>query len=308
MCGTCGCGQPDDHVTYKKPSDENNPEHTHNIEHEHDHEHDDENHIHHHHHQINHSHKHDNIHHEHDHFHEHEHEKHNHEHEEHNHDNNTHSHSHEIIIEQNIMLKNDKLAERNRGYFEAKNIFTLNLVSSPGSGKTSLLERTINEIKKENNFFVIEGDQQTMNDANRINATGAPVIQINTGNGCHLDADMINKAVKKLDVAENSILIIENVGNLVCPSLFDLGESKRVVIISVTEGDDKPIKYPNMFMSSQLCIINKMDLLPYVDFNVEKAKEYASRINHHLEFIEVSVKTGVGMDKWYEWLKTNSKK
>jgi hydrogenase nickel incorporation protein HypB len=204
------------------------------------------------------------------------------------------------------MQKNDKLAERNRGYFEAKNIFTLNLVSSPGSGKTSLLERTINDLKKDIKFFVIEGDQQTMNDANRINATGAPVVQINTGNGCHLDADMINKAVKKLDVAEKSVLIIENVGNLVCPSLFDLGEAKRVVIISVTEGEDKPIKYPNMFMTSDLCIINKTDLLPYVDFNVEKAKEYALRVNHHLEFIELSVKTGEGMPQWYEWLKTNS--
>jgi hydrogenase nickel incorporation protein HypB len=153
---------------------------------------------------------------------------------------------------------------------------------------------------------VIEGDQQTMNDAKRINATGAPVIQINTGNGCHLDADMISKAVKKLDVAEKSILIIENVGNLVCPSMFDLGESKRVVVISVTEGDDKPIKYPNMFMTSNLCIINKTDLLPYVDFNVEKAKEYAGRVNHHLEFIELSVKTGEGMDKWYEWLRKSN--
>ncbi len=129
--------------------------------------------------------------------------------------------------------------------------------------------------------------------------------QINTGSGCHLDADMISKAVKKLEVKDHSVLVIENVGNLVCPSLFDLGESKRVVIISVTEGDDKPIKYPNMFMTSDLCIINKTDLLPYVDFDVKKAKDYALRVNHHLEFVELSVKTGEGMDKWYEWLKTN---
>ncbi|MFH1003995.1 MAG: hydrogenase nickel incorporation protein HypB [Bacteroidota bacterium] len=214
-----------------------------------------------------------------------------------------HEHKHEILIEQDIMQKNNLLAERNRGYFEAKNIFTLNLVSSPGSGKTSLLERTISELKKEINFFVIEGDQQTMNDANRINATGVPVIQINTGNGCHLDADMINKAVKKLEVTENSLLVIENVGNLVCPSLFDLGENKRIVIISVTEGEDKPIKYPNMFMTSHLCIINKLDLLPYVDFSIEKAKEYALRVNHHLEFIELSVKTGERMEMWYKWIK-----
>jgi len=296
MCGTCGCGQPDDHVTIRKPGEEHHHEHTHEFEHDHDHEHDDEKHTHSHNHKFKHSHSHEDY----DHSHEFEHEHH-----EHDHDH-EHSHSHEIKIEQDIMHKNDKLAERNRGYFEAKNIFTLNLVSSPGSGKTSLLERTINELKKEIKFSVIEGDQQTMNDADRINATGAPVVQINTGNGCHLDADMINKAVKKLDVQEKSVLIIENVGNLVCPSLFDLGESKRVVIISVTEGEDKPIKYPNMFMTSNLCIINKTDLLPYVDFNVEKAKEYALRVNHHLEFIELSVKSGEGMSKWYEWLKCNS--
>ena len=295
MCGTCGCGQPDDHVTIRKPGDENHHEHNHEFKHKHNHEHDDGIHKHSHHHKFKHSHSHDDQ--EYSHEFEHEHIEHEHDHE--------HSHSHEIKIEQDIMHKNDMLAERNRGYFEAKNIFTLNLVSSPGSGKTSLLERTINELKREMKFYVIEGDQQTMNDANRINATGAPVIQINTGNGCHLDAEMINKAVKKLDVAEKSVLIIENVGNLVCPSLFDLGESKRVVVISVTEGEDKPIKYPNMFMTSNLCIINKTDLLPYVDFNVEKAKEYALRVNHHLEFIELSVKSGEGMSKWYEWLKKN---
>jgi len=298
MCGTCGCGQSDDHVTIRKHGEEHDHEHTHEFEHDHDHQHDDKKHAHSHDHKLKHSHSHD------DHEHSHEFE---HEHDEHDHDH-SHSHSHEIKIEQDIMHKNDKLAERNRGYFEAKNIFTLNLVSSPGSGKTSLLERTINELKKEINFSVIEGDQQTMNDADRINATGAPVVQINTGNGCHLDADMINKAVKKLDVQEKSILVIENVGNLVCPSLFDLGEAKRVVIISVTEGEDKPIKYPNMFMTSNLCIINKIDLLPYVDFNVEKAKEYALRVNHHLEFIELSVKSGEGMNKWYEWLKANKAK
>lgn len=301
MCGTCGCGQPDDHVTIRKPGEEHHHEHTHEYNHEHDHEHDGDKHTHHHHHDYKHDHDHS------DHEHKHEHEKehdHNHDHS-HTHDDG-HTHSHEVLIEQDIMQKNDKLAERNRGHFEAKDIFTLNLVSSPGSGKTSLLERTINDLKKEIKFFVIEGDQQTMNDANRINATGAPVVQINTGNGCHLDADMINKAVKKLDVADKSVLIIENVGNLVCPSLFDLGEAKRVVIISVTEGEDKPLKYPNMFMTSDLCIINKTDLLPYVDFNVEKAKEYALRVNHHLEFIELSVKTGKGMNNWYKWLKSKT--
>ncbi|MCK5838451.1 MAG: hydrogenase nickel incorporation protein HypB, partial [Bacteroidales bacterium] len=186
----------------------------------------------------------------------------------HHHEGATHDHSHgkELQVEIDILQKNNLLAERNRGFFEAKNIFTLNLVSSPGSGKTSLLEKTIHELGKELSFFIIEGDQQTMNDANRIQKAGAPVVQINTGNGCHLDAEMINNAMKKLDVTDRAVLFIENVGNLVCPAMFDLGESTRIVIISVTEGDDKPIKYPTMFQSSDICIINKTDLLPYVDF------------------------------------------
>jgi hydrogenase nickel incorporation protein HypB len=222
------------------------------------------------------------------------------EHFDHNHD---HSHSKVIQIEQDVLNINNLLARRNRGYFEAKKIITLNMVSSPGSGKTTLLEKTIEDLKKELNLFVIEGDQQTMNDANRIDATGTPVIQINTGNGCHLDADMINKAVKKLEVKDNSILVIENVGNLVCPSLFDLGETYRIVIISVTEGDDKPIKYPNIFHTSDICIINKIDLLPYVDFNIDKAKEYALQVNHQIQFFELSAKSGEGMNKWYDWLR-----
>jgi hydrogenase nickel incorporation protein HypB len=200
------------------------------------------------------------------------------------------------------MHKNDLLAERNRGYFEAKKIFAINMVSSPGSGKTSVLERTIRESANQTGIYIIEGDQQTMLDAERIKKAGAPVVQVNTGNGCHLDAEMINQAVKKLEVPDGSILMIENVGNLVCPALFDLGESKRVVIISVTEGEDKPLKYPNMFQSAQLCLINKSDLLPYVDFDLEKLKEYALRVNHHLEFITVSAKTGEGFEEWMEWL------
>ena len=219
----------------------------------------------------------------------------------------THNHDHkvskEIQLEIDVLAKNNLKAEHNRGYFEALNILALNLVSSPGSGKTSLLEKTIKEINKELNFYIIEGDQQTSNDADRIHEAGAPVIQVNTGNGCHLDAEMVNIATKQLKPAANSVLFIENVGNLVCPSMFDLGESIRVVIISTTEGDDKPIKYPTMFQTAQLCIINKTDLLPYVDFDVDKAKEYALRVNHNLEFITVSVKTGEGMDRWYKWLK-----
>jgi hydrogenase nickel incorporation protein HypB len=194
------------------------------------------------------------------------------------------------------------MAQRNRGYFEGKGLLVLNLVSSPGSGKTSLLEKTIARLKGKTNIYVIEGDQQTLNDANRIKQAGAPVVQINTGNGCHLDADMVNKAVKRLDIKTDGILMIENVGNLVCPALFDLGEAQRVVVISVTEGDDKPLKYPTMFETSDVCVINKTDLLPYVDFDVKKTREYALRVNPQLKFFELSVKTEQGMDAWMEWL------
>lgn len=208
----------------------------------------------------------------------------------------------EINLEQDILLKNNLRAERNRGYFLAKNIVALNLVSSPGSGKTSLLERTLQDLKSEGNFYVIEGDQQTSNDADRIAATQVPVVQINTGKGCHLDSDMVWNAIQQLNPSNNSILFIENIGNLVCPAMFDLGEQKRVVIISTTEGEDKPLKYPDMFATSQLCIINKIDLLPYVKFNVEKAKQYARQINPQIEFIQISCTTGEGLEQWYEWL------
>jgi len=218
----------------------------------------------------------------------------------HNHD---HGHGREISLELDIMHKNDLLAERNRGYFEAKKIFAVNMVSSPGSGKTAILERTIKESADLAGMYIIEGDQQTMLDAERIRNAGAPVVQVNTGSGCHLDAEMINQAVKKLGVPDSSILMIENVGNLVCPALFDLGESKRVVIISVTEGEDKPLKYPNMFQTSHLCLINKSDLLPYVDFDPEKCREYALRVNPQLEFITVSARTGEGFSDWLQWLK-----
>ncbi len=231
----------------------------------------------------------------------------NHHHSHHHNHNLEHHHGKTIQIETDILAKNNLLAERNRGFFEAKNIFTLNLVSSPGSGKTSLLEKTLAKLKNDISFYVIEGDQQTMNDADRINKIGVPVVQVNTGRGCHLDSEMINNAVKKLQPQENSVLIIENVGNLVCPSLFDLGESARVVIISVTEGEDKPLKYPDMFASSDICIINKIDLLPYVDFNIEKVKEYALRVNHHLKFIELSVRSGDGIEEWFDWIKENLK-
>ncbi len=229
----------------------------------------------------------------HEHHHVHEHEP-NHEHH--------HQESRLIEVEEDILSKNNRMAERNRGWFEAKKLLAFNLMSSPGSGKTSLLERTIKEKGKAIPFFVIEGDQQTLHDAERIDHAGAPAIQINTGNGCHLDAAMIRSALDQFTLKEQAILMIENVGNLVCPSLFDLGESKRIVIISTTEGDDKPAKYPTMFQSADLCIINKIDLLPYVDFDMEKAKEYAKRLQPDIEFLELSVRTGEGIDKWYDWL------
>lgn len=308
MCNTCGCGSHGDQVKFTIPG--NKHAHKHGSDHDHKHGSDDLNSHKDHDHMHGHTHKHV---HSHPHDHEHEHvENHEHEHE-HTHKH-SHTHDHEnknsrlIELELDVMRQNNLLAERNKGYFEGRNIFVINMVSSPGSGKTSLLENTINRLKDEIRFSVIEGDQQSMNDANRISATGAPVIQINTGNGCHLDAEMINKAVKQLNVVEDTCLVIENVGNLVCPALFNLGEAVRVVVISVTEGEDKPLKYPGMFYSSDICIINKTDLLPYVDFNVEKAREYALQINHHLKFFEVSAKTGEGMDSWYDWLRANAMK
>jgi len=225
---------------------------------------------------------------------------------EHHHHDQSRSHSQNktmIAVEKDVLHENNLLAQRNRGYFDAKNILALNLVSSPGSGKTSLLEKTLTDLRDQFSFYVIEGDQQTTRDADRIHATGTRVSQINTGKGCHLDAHMIFHAVQGMKPKENAILFIENVGNLVCPAMFDLGEKERVVIISVTEGDDKPIKYPDMFHTSTLCIINKIDLLPYVPFSMEKVKDYAKQVNPNLEFIELSCTTGQGLQNWYEWIK-----
>lgn len=226
---------------------------------------------------------------------------------EHHHTNeNLNFHTHEgkrkIGIEQDILSGNKLLAERNRGYFMAKKILALNLVSSPGSGKTTLLECTLKSLNKDYQFYVIEGDQYTTNDADRIHATGTKVTQINTGKGCHLDAHMILHAVQEIKPQENSVLFIENVGNLVCPAMFDLGEKERVVIMSVTEGEDKPLKYPDMFHTSSLCIINKIDLLPYVSFDLEKAKAYALQVNPDLEILEISCTSGKGLQEWYAWL------
>lgn len=224
-------------------------------------------------------------------------------------DTHTHEHNHHgntktvVEIEQDILYQNNLLAQRNRGYFEAKNILAINMVSSPGSGKTSLLEETLIDLKGQLDFFVIEGDQQTSNDADRIQGTGTKVVQINTGKGCHLDAHMVLHAMQGMKLSDNAVLFIENVGNLVCPAMFDLGEKERVVIMSVTEGEDKPLKYPDMFHSSTVCIINKIDLLPYIPFSLKKAKENALIINHNLKIIELSCTTGEGLGEWYDWLK-----
>ncbi len=277
MCGTCGCGSEENGISILRPL-EQREYHGHDHTHEHGH----------HHHNHNH---------------------HNHDHD--THDHHTHDHNYTpkkiLKIEQDILQHNEVMAARNRGYFEAKNIIALNLVSSPGSGKTALLERTLSDLKNEMPFYVIEGDQQTLNDANRIAALNVPVIQINTGKGCHLESDMIFDAAKKLNMQDHAVLMIENVGNLVCPSMFNLGEDKRVVIISTTEGVDKPIKYPDMFHSSDICIINKIDLLPYLQIDLEALKNYALQVNPNLQFFEVSATTGEGMEKWYNWLRATVK-
>ena len=208
-----------------------------------------------------------------------------------------------VEVREAVLGKNDQIAAHNREFFRQKRIVALNLVSSPGSGKTTILERTIRELRGEIPMAVIEGDQQTVLDAERIDATGVPVVQVNTGAGCHLDADMVHQALHQMEPAENSLLFIENVGNLVCPAMFDLGEAAKVVIISVTEGEDKPLKYPAMFDAAGLCLINKTDLLPHVDFDVARCREYALRVNHHLEFFEISARTGEGMPGWLAWLR-----
>ena len=207
-----------------------------------------------------------------------------------------------VQIEQDILSKNNTYAAENRKRLAARGIFTLNLVSSPGSGKTTLLVKTIEMLKGRQRVAVIEGDQQTSQDAERIRATGAPAIQINTGKGCHLDAHMVGHAMGKLDLPEGSLLMIENVGNLVCPAAFDLGEAHKVVILSVTEGEDKPIKYPDMFRAAKLMLMNKCDLLPHLTFSVPKAIEFARRVNPGIEVIEVSATSGQGMDAWLAWI------
>ena len=278
MCTVCGCGEGETHIEGQ----------THKHEHDHGHVHE-------------HVHGHGTDHHEHSHT--------------------DHGHVHDygqgpahahapgmsqarmIQVEQDILSKNDQYASANRDYFAARGILALNLVSSPGSGKTSLLTRTLDDLKGELSFAVIEGDQQTTNDAERIRQTGVKALQINTGKGCHLDAHMVGHALESLRPQDGSILFIENVGNLVCPAAFDLGEAHKVAILSVTEGEDKPLKYPDMFHASDLMILNKIDLLPYVDFDVKQCIDYARRINPRIKVMQLSARTGEGMSGWHAWLR-----
>ncbi|EGX6954277.1 hydrogenase nickel incorporation protein HypB [Aeromonas hydrophila] len=209
-----------------------------------------------------------------------------------------------IAIEMDVLAKNNKLAAHNREHFDEAAQLVLNLVSSPGSGKTTLLCETLRQLADKRPCAVIEGDQQTSADADRIRATGVPAVQINTGKGCHLDAKMVHDACHQLPANEGGILFIENVGNLVCPASFDLGEKYKVAILSVTEGEEKPLKYPDMFAAAQLMVINKIDLLPYVSFDVARCIENAKRVNPYIQVIQVSATTGEGMDAWLNWLAT----
>jgi hydrogenase nickel incorporation protein HypB len=207
-----------------------------------------------------------------------------------------------LEIELNVLDKNNQLAVYNREQFAQRQQLVLNLVSSPGSGKTTLLTETLMRLRGKVPSAVIEGDQQTVNDAARIRATGTPAIQVNTGKGCHLDAQMIRDAMLRLPLERSGILFIENVGNLVCPASFDLGERHKVAVLSVTEGEDKPLKYPHMFAAASLMLLNKIDLLPYLQFDVEKCLDYARQVNPNIEILLVSATSGEGMDKWLEWL------
>jgi hydrogenase nickel incorporation protein HypB len=239
----------------------------------------------------------------------------------HSHDHDGHSHAHDhhhgaqhahapglspsrmVRIEQDILASNNRYAAANRAYLAQRGILALNLVSSPGSGKTSLLTETITRLHQELPIAVIEGDQQTARDAERIRATGVAALQINTGKGCHLDAHRVGHAFEQLELQQRSVLFIENVGNLVCPSAFDLGEAHKVVMLSVTEGEDKPLKYPDMFYAADLMLLNKTDLLPHLDFDVEACIGYAKQVNPKIRVLSLSAKTGEGMDDWLQWLK-----
>ena len=281
MCSVCGCSEGETRINGKKPPGHS---HDHAENHEHGHGHGD------------------------DHGHEHHHHHHGDDHVHHYGQGPARAHApglsqaRMVQIEQDVLGKNNEYANANRMYFQEHGILALNLVSSPGSGKTSLLTRSITDLKGQFGLSVIEGDQQTANDAERIRETGVGAIQVNTGKGCHLDGHMVGHALESLKPEDASVLFIENVGNLVCPASFDLGEAHKVVILSVTEGEDKPVKYPDMFHAADLMLINKVDLLPHVDFDVARCIEYARSVNPAIKVLEVSATTGVGMDGLYQWI------
>jgi hydrogenase nickel incorporation protein HypB len=290
MCATCGCGEDAIPRVYslEVPGLEVPGAQAHEHSHEPGHTHTHDGHTH--------SHPHDHAHsHPHDHAHPRQHDDHPH--------SDGHMHAPELIpLEQNLLAKNDLLAERNRGWLAGRKVRALNMMSSPGSGKTTLLVRTLTELGDRLQAGVIEGDQETSLDAERIRKAGRPVVQINTGAGCHLDADMLRRGLDALDPPMGSTVFIENVGNLVCPALFDLGEAAKVVVVSVTEGDDKPQKYPHMFLAADLVIINKSDLLPYVEFDVDECLHRIRHLNAHAQFLVLSATTGDGFAAWYDWL------
>ena len=308
MCTTCGCSDNAKvTVTNVETGETSSLDRVSSIQHAHDH-----------HRHAAHDHTHSAHHHDHSHpTHDHHHEPHTHDH--HAQGPSAHDHgqaslrpaitavaaAHAVTVDvgRAILEKNDRLAERNRAWFEGREILALNLVSSPGAGKTSLLERTIRDLKDEIRISVIEGDQQTLNDAERIKAAGASAVQINTGTGCHLEADMIERGVAQLRPPFGALLMIENVGNLVCPALFDLGEKAKVVVLSVTEGEDKPLKYPHMFQAAQLMIISKIDLVPHVDFDIERCEALAREVHPEIQSIRLSVKSSEGLVRWYDWLR-----
>lgn len=312
MCTDCGCGTDEVTINGKKVRMEHSHDelhqhsHVHPHSHSHSHRHDGHEHIH------PHNHQHEHMHASHEHFHGQLHDM-GQAHDDHSHNHtDEHTHSHEspnlgtartIKLEQDILAKNNHFANENRKWNQAHGVFSLNFVSSPGSGKTSLLVKTIEQIKKDVSVVVIEGDQQTDNDAQRIRETGVSAIQINTGKGCHLDANMVLLAREELKIADNTLLLIENVGNLVCPAAFDLGENHKVVILSVTEGEDKPLKYPDMFRAADLMLLNKSDLLPHLDFDINLAMVNAKKINPKIQIIKISAKSGEGIDEWLSWLK-----
>jgi hydrogenase nickel incorporation protein HypB len=301
MCATCGCGQGDRRIE-GVPSAHANGAHDHDHVHPHGQEHT---------HELAHTHTHaDGTTHSHPHSHAHTHTHadgttHAHP---HGHDGEHAHHDHAIdgarllSVERDLLARNNAVAEENRRRFQSKKTLALNLVSSPGSGKTALLVETLRRIGDRYPVAVIEGDQETTADADRIRATGAPAIQINTGKGCHLDADLVRGALTRLGAPPNGILFIENVGNLVCPAGFDLGEAQKVVIVSVTEGEDKPLKYSGMFAAADMMVVTKTDLLPHLDFDVDRLIANARRVHPGIAVLKVSAKTGDGMDRWLQWL------